>query len=81
MEAEMINQHYQESTEGKTSAELDRDDPLRQTAMTASSLRASLLTSVVTSGVSVTAFGLGVVLIVVGWAVLALAAARRPTVE
>jgi hypothetical protein len=81
MEAEMINQHYLESTGGKTYAELGRDDPLRQTAMTASFLRASLFTSVVAFGVSVMAFGLGVVFILVGWAVLALAPTRRPAFE
>lgn len=43
-EAQMIEQHYLESTGGKTYAELDREDPLRQTAMTASFLRASLFT-------------------------------------
>jgi len=37
---------------GKTYAELDREDPLRQTAMTGSFLRASLFTSVVAFGVS-----------------------------
>ena len=35
-EAQMIEQHYLESTEGKTYAELDREDPLRPAAMTAS---------------------------------------------
>ena len=77
MEAEMINQHYLESTGGKTYAELDREDPLRQTAMTASFLRASLFTSVVAFGVSVMAFGLGIVLALVGWAITSLAATRK----
>ena len=40
-EAQMIETHYLESTGGKTYAEIDREDPLRQTAMTASFLRAS----------------------------------------
>ena len=77
MEAEMINQHYLESTGGKTYAELDRDDPLRQTAMTASFLRASLFTSVVAFGVSVMALGLGIVLALAGWAITSLAATRK----
>ncbi len=72
-EAEMINQHYLEATGGKTYAELDREDPLRQTAMTASFLRASLFTSVVAFGVALLAVGLGIVFIVVGWGLLAVA--------
>ena len=75
-EAQMIEKHYLESTEGKTYAELDREDPLRQTAMTASFLRASLFTSVVSFGVAAMAFGLGIVLIVVGFGLNALA--RKP---
>ena len=38
--------------------------------MTASFLRASLFTSVVAFGVAFFAFGLGIVLILVGWALL-----------
>jgi len=67
-EANMIKKHYLESTAGKTYAQLDREDPLRQTAMTASFLRASLFTSVVAFGVAAMAFGLGIVLMLVGWA-------------
>jgi hypothetical protein len=70
-EAEMIERHYLESTEGKTYAELDREDPLRQTAMTASFLRASLFTSVVAFGVAAMAGGLGVVLALLGLGLLA----------
>lgn len=76
-EANMIKKHYLESTEGKTYAQLDREDPLRQTAMTASFLRASLFTSVVAFGVAAMAFGLGIVLMLVGWALLM--AGRRTT--
>jgi hypothetical protein len=65
-EAQMIEQHYLESTEGKTYAELDREDPLRQTAMTASFLRASLFTSVVAFGVAAMAAGVGVVFFLLG---------------
>ncbi|HSK26058.1 MAG TPA: hypothetical protein VK894_04030 [Jiangellales bacterium] len=72
-EAEMIEQHYLESTEGKTYAELDREDPLRQTAMTASFLRASLFTSVVAFGVAAMAVGLGIVLVLIGVALHSLA--------
>ena len=51
-EAQMIEKHYLESTEGKTYAEIDREDPNRATAQTASFLRASLFTSVIAFGVA-----------------------------
>lgn len=76
-EAEMIQQHYLESTGGQTYAELDRDDPLRDVAMNASFLRASLFTSVVSFGVAAMAVGLGVVLVLVGASITGLAR-RRP---
>ncbi len=66
MQAEVINTHYLESTEGKTYAELDREDPLRQVAMNASFLRASLFTSVVAFGIALMAMGLGAVLTLAG---------------
>jgi hypothetical protein len=74
-EAQMIEEHYLESTGGKTYAEIDREDPLRQTAMTASFLRASLFTSVVAFGVAAMAVGLGIALLVVGYGLLALSRA------
>ena len=77
-EASMIQKHYLEATGGKTYAELDREDPLRQTAMTASFLRASLFTSVVAFGVAALAFGLGVVFVIIGWGLGV--AGRRPVV-
>jgi len=72
-QAQIINRHALEATGGKTYAELDREDPLRQTAMTASFLRASLFTSVVAYGVAAMAIGLGVVNILLGWALSRLA--------
>ena len=51
-EAEVIQTHAMETSGGKTYAELDREDPKRQTVMTASFLRASLFTSVVSFGVA-----------------------------
>ena len=72
-QAQMIEKHYLESTEGKTYAEIDREDPLRQTAMTASFLRASLFTSVVSFGIAAMAFGLGIVVFVLGFGLNALA--------
>ena len=65
-QANVINKHALEATGGKTYAELDRDDPARQTAMTASFLRASLFTSVLAFGVSAMAGGLGITLIIIG---------------
>ncbi len=66
-EAQMIETHYLESTGGKTYAEIDREDPNRATAQTASFLRASLFTSVIAFGVAAMAFGLGLVLILIGF--------------
>ena len=63
----MIEKHYLETTGGKTYAEIDREDPTRATAQTASFLRASLFTSVVSFGVAALAFGLGIVFILVGF--------------
>jgi hypothetical protein len=71
-EAQMIEKHYLESTGGKTYAEIDREDPNRATAQTASFLRASLFTSVIAFGVAAMAFGLGLVLILVGFGLYAL---------
>ncbi len=65
-EAALINKHAMEASGGKTYAELDRDDPARQTVMTASFLRASLFTSVVSFGVAAMAAGIGLVLILIG---------------
>ncbi|MDH2414999.1 aromatic ring-opening dioxygenase LigA [Nocardioides sp. CER19] len=76
-QAEVIQKHALKATGGKTYAELAQDDPLRQTAMQASFLRASLFTSVVAFGVAAMAIGLGVVLILVGWALMP---ARRTAV-
>jgi len=67
-EAEVINKHALEATGGKTYAELDREDPARQTAMQASFLRASLFTSVVAFGVAAMATVLGIVMVLIGWA-------------
>jgi hypothetical protein len=74
-EANVIEKHALEASGGKTYSELDREDPTRQTVMTASFLRSSLFTSVVAFGVALMAAGLGVVLIAIG-AALMLAAKR-----
>ena len=67
-QAQVINKHALEATGGKTYAELDREDPARQTAMQASFLRSSLFTSVVAFGVAALATVLGVLLVLIGWA-------------
>jgi polyisoprenoid-binding protein YceI len=69
-QAATIQKHALEATGGQTYAQLGRDDPLRDTAMTASFLRASLFTSVVAFGIAAMAAGLGIVLILIGWALL-----------
>jgi len=65
-EAQVIEQHALDSTGGLTYAELDREDPLRQVAMNASFLRASLFTSVVAFGVAGMAILMGVVFVLIG---------------
>ena len=65
-QADIIEQHTLDITGGKTYAELDRDDPLRETAMTSSFLRASLFTSVVAFGIAVMAIGMGVLFVFIG---------------
>ena len=65
-QAEIIEQHAMDSTGGLTFAELDREDPLRNVAMNASFLRASLFTSVLAFGVAAMAFGMGVIFILIG---------------
>lgn len=69
-EADIIAHHALEATGGKTYAELDREDPLREVAMNGSFLRASLFTSVVAFGVAAMAIGVGIVFILVGVALL-----------
>jgi hypothetical protein len=77
-EAETISKHALEVTDGKTYAELDRDDPLRETAMQASFLRASLFTSVVAFGVAALAAVLGIMLVLIGWSLRGLGRAAAP---
>ena len=78
-QANVINKHALEATGGKTYAELGQDDPLRQTAMTASFLRASLFTSVVAYGVAALVVGLGIMMFLIGWALRKLGAPLATT--
>jgi len=75
-QADIIQHHALKASGGKTYAELDREDPVRDTMMTASFLRASLFTSVVSFGVALFAVGVGVLSLIVGWALMLLG--RRP---
>lgn len=65
-QAEVIEKHTLESTNGLYYAELDREDPLRQTALTSSFLQASLFTSILAFGVAAMAAGMGVLFVLIG---------------
>ena len=65
-QAKVIELHTLEQTGGLTYAELERDDPLRETALTSSFLQASLFTSVLAFGVAAMAFGMGILFILIG---------------
>ena len=75
-QAQVIAKHAEEIGGGKTYAELPQDDPNRDAVMTASFLRASLFTSVVAFGVAAFVAVMGIVLVLLGWALMRLA--RRP---
>ena len=66
-QAMAINEHSIEASNGKTYAEMDRNDPARTTVMNASFLQASLFTSVVAFGVAALLMGLGVMMILMGF--------------
>ena len=66
-QAATIQRHALEFSDGKTYAELDREDPVLVTLMNASFLRASLFTSVVSFGVAAFAIGVGVLAMIFGW--------------
>jgi hypothetical protein len=76
-EAQTIEKHALEASNGKTYAELDRKDPVRATVMNGSFLRASLFTSVVSFGVAALAMGLGVVFVLIGLALRSVSATVR----
>lgn len=77
-QADVIAHHALEASGGKTYAELDNDDPVRATVQTASFLRASLFTSVVSFGICALVTGLGLVFVVVGGALRRLAVVAEP---
>ncbi|MFC8922359.1 hypothetical protein [Cellulosimicrobium sp. NPDC057127] len=80
-QADVIDQHALEASGGQTYAELDQDDPTRETVMNASFLRASLYTSVVAFGVSALVVGLGILFVLVGLALRKLAGGPSVSVE
>ena len=65
-QARVIEKHTLESTGGLTYAELDREDPLREVALTSSFLQSSLFTSIVAFGVAAMAVGMGLLFILIG---------------
>lgn len=73
VEADVINGHALKATGGKTYAQLDKEDPLRATAMNGSFLRSSLFTSVIAFGVALFAIGVGALAVLTGWALRLLA--------
>ncbi|MEP7795888.1 hypothetical protein, partial [Sanguibacter sp. 25GB23B1] len=80
-QADVINRHALESSDGQTYAELDRDDPARESVMNASFLRASLFTSVVSFGIAALVMGLGLLFVLVGWALRRVAGGPPVVVE
>jgi hypothetical protein len=69
-QAMVIGEHAKDIGGGKTYAELPRDDPNRDAVMDAAFLQASLFTSVVAFGVAAMAFVLGIVLALIGRALM-----------
>ncbi|WP_370459444.1 hypothetical protein [Isoptericola sp. BMS4] len=80
-QAEVIDKHATEMADGQTYAELPQDDPLRDTVMNASFLRASLFTSVVAFGVCALVVGLGILFVLLGGALRRLAGGPQVAVE
>lgn len=75
-QADIIEHHALTATSGRTYAQLEREDPLRDVVMTGSFLRASLFTSVVSFGIAAMAMGLGVLFVLIGFALRSIA--RQP---
>jgi hypothetical protein len=67
--ADIIEKHALEATGGKTYAQLDREDPRRETAFNAASLRTSLYTSIMAFNVADLVVGIGALILVLGLAV------------
>jgi hypothetical protein len=67
--AEIIDKHALAATGGKTYSEMERTDPLRNTAFQASTLRTSLYTSVMAFNLADLVVGIGALLGALGLAV------------
>lgn len=78
-QARVIQHHTLEATGGKTYAQLERDDPLRDTALTSSFLQASLFTSILAFGVAAEAFGMGVIMVLIGLGIRDVAEIKEPS--
>jgi hypothetical protein len=78
-QAQVIDEHSLAATDGLTFAEMDREDPLRETALNGSLLRASLFTSVLAFGVSALVMGLGLLFGLMGWGLRRLGAESETT--
>lgn len=73
-EADVINEHALEASDGRTYAEIPQDEQdTRETVATASFLRSSLYTSVVSFGVAAMAVGVGLVFLFIAWALFGVA--------
>ncbi|GAA1714619.1 hypothetical protein GCM10009809_08490 [Isoptericola hypogeus] len=80
-QADVIDMHATEMAGGQTYAELPQDDPIRDSVMDASFLRASLFTSVVAFGVCALVIGLGILFLFIGGALRRLAGGPQVAVE
>jgi hypothetical protein len=69
-QAGVIGQHSLVATEGRSFAQIPLDDPIRETALTAAFLQASLYNSVLAFGLSLLTAFLGLLFIIVGSALL-----------
>lgn len=77
-QADIIEEHTLNSTDGLTYAQLDQDDPRRELAMNSSFLQASLFTSVLAFGVAAMAIGMGVIFILIGLGIRDVAERTEP---
>ena len=77
-QADIIEQHTLESTDGLTYAQLDREDPRRELAMNSSFLQASLFTSILAFGVAAMAIGMGVIFVLIGLGIRDVAERTEP---
>jgi len=75
-QSEIINTHALNATGGRTFAEIEQGDPIRDTAMNGSFLRASLFTSILAFGLSALLMGLGLLSMVLGHAIMKLSPRR-----